>query len=82
MSVRDRFGGIESKRLRHAFATQEIEDNPMTPDEIRMFRKMEEKGWSAERQTKFLLRNITREQRERGSRAEQRQPGRVERERR
>lgn len=64
MSKEDRFGGVKSKRLRHAFATQEIESNPMTASEIRMFRRMEVKGWSPDRQTKFVVGNITREQRQ------------------
>ncbi|NSX56874.1 hypothetical protein [Parasulfitobacter algicola] len=64
MAVEDRFGGVQSKRLRHAFATQEIEANPMTPAEIALFRKMEIKGWNPARQRKFLIGRLMREQRQ------------------
>ncbi|WP_208353195.1 hypothetical protein [Pseudaestuariivita rosea] len=63
MVAKDRFGDVQSKRLRHAFATQEIEANPMTPAEIALFRKMEIKGWSPSRQRKFLIGRLRREQR-------------------
>lgn len=64
MAGQDRFGGVQSKRLRHAFATQEIESNPMTPAEIALFRKMEIKGWNPGRQRKFLIGRLMREQRQ------------------
>ncbi len=64
MEGQDRFGGIQSKRLRHAFATQEIEANPMTASEITLFRKMEIKGWKPARQRTFLIGRLMREQRQ------------------
>ena len=57
-------GTVTPHRLRHAFATQEIESNPMTPAEIALFRKMEIKGWNPGRQRKFLIGRLMREQRQ------------------
>ena len=41
-------------RLREACALQEIENNPLTPEEIAMFEMFRREGWSDERVLKFL----------------------------
>jgi hypothetical protein len=42
-------------RFREACALQEIEGNPLTPEEIAMFERFECEGWSDEKIGAFLL---------------------------
>ncbi len=42
-------------RFREACALQEIEGNPLTPEEIAMFERFEREGWSDEKIGDFLL---------------------------
>ena len=42
-------------RFREACALQEIENNPLTPDEIAMFEMFGREGWSDERVRSFLV---------------------------
>ncbi len=42
------------KRLRQAMAMQEIEGNPLTPDEVEMFEMFDREGWSGEQQQDYL----------------------------
>lgn len=60
MALGPRYDGIRSKLLRHAFAMQEIEGSPATDEEIELFRRMEDKGWSGERQARFVRYRIFR----------------------
>ncbi|WP_282092822.1 hypothetical protein [Epibacterium ulvae] len=60
MALGPRYDGIRSKLLRHAFAMQEIEGSPATDEEIELFRRMESKGWSGERQARFVRYRIFR----------------------
>ncbi|MBP6013769.1 MAG: hypothetical protein KBA31_16195 [Alphaproteobacteria bacterium] len=41
-------------RFREACALQEIEGNPLTPEEIAMFEMFRREGWSDERVLEFL----------------------------
>jgi hypothetical protein len=41
-------------RFREACALQEIENNPLTPEEIAMFETFRREGWSDERVLEFL----------------------------
>jgi hypothetical protein len=41
-------------RFREACALQEIENNPLTPEEIAMFEMFRSEGWSDERVLEFL----------------------------
>lgn len=41
-------------RFREACALQEIESNPLTPEEIAMFEMFHREGWSDERVLEFL----------------------------
>ena len=42
-------------RFREACVLQEIEGNPLTPEEIAMFERFEREGWSDEKIGEFLL---------------------------
>lgn len=41
-------------RFREACALQEIESNPLTPEEIEMFEMFRREGWSDERRRAYL----------------------------
>jgi hypothetical protein len=41
-------------RFREACALQEIENNPLTPEQIAMFQMFRREGWSDERRRAFL----------------------------
>ncbi|MCE9520982.1 MAG: hypothetical protein K8S25_00955 [Alphaproteobacteria bacterium] len=41
-------------RFREACALQEIENNPLTPEEIAMFEMFRREGWSDDRVLEFL----------------------------
>lgn len=41
-------------RFREARALQEIENNPLTPEEIAMFEMFRREGWSDERRRAYL----------------------------
>jgi len=72
MALSARYDGIKSKRLRHAFAMQEIEGSPMTDEDILLFQKVESKAWSRKRQGEVIRRvtfsQIKRLQQEQGHR--------------
>ncbi|MCF6433427.1 MULTISPECIES: hypothetical protein [unclassified Leisingera] len=60
MALSERYDGIRSKRLRHGFAMQEVENSPATDEEIELFRRMENKGWSGDRQARFVIARVKR----------------------
>ena len=60
MALSARYDGIRSKRLRHGFAMQEVENSPATDEEIELFRRMEDKGWSGDRQARFVVGRVKR----------------------
>ncbi|KPU84036.1 hypothetical protein JI58_06175 [Marinosulfonomonas sp. PRT-SC04] len=72
MALSARYDGIKSKRLRHAFAMQEIEGSPPTDAEILLFQKVERKPWSPKKQGEVIRRiafgRIKRMQQEQGHR--------------
>jgi len=41
-------------RFREACSLQEIEDNPLTPEEIAMFEMFRREGWNDERRRSYL----------------------------
>lgn len=43
------------QRLAEAIALQEIEGNPLTPDEIAMFAMFEREGWSDDERRAYIL---------------------------
>ncbi|MCZ4258702.1 hypothetical protein [Sulfitobacter sp. G21635-S1] len=63
MALSSRYDGISSKRLRHGFAMQEVENSPATDEEIELFRRMEKKGWSGDRQARFVVGSVKRQYR-------------------
>lgn len=56
MALSARYDNIKSKRLRHAFAMQEIEGSPVTDAEIALFQKVERKAWPLKRQGEVIRR--------------------------
>lgn len=44
--------GLEAIKL------QEVEDNPFTPDEIEMFERFEQEGWSEKRCRKYIFQQL------------------------
>lgn len=60
MAFSSRYDGITSERLLHAFALQEIEGNPASDEELDQYRRMQAKGWSDARQSKFVLWQLNR----------------------
>lgn len=43
------------RRLAEAIHIQQIENNPLTPDEIAMFEMFEREGWSDERCRSYII---------------------------
>lgn len=58
MALSSRYDGISSKRLRHAFALQEIESSPASDEEISLYRRMQGKGWPEKTQAKVMRRVV------------------------
>ncbi|UWQ44052.1 hypothetical protein K3718_21405 (plasmid) [Leisingera aquaemixtae] len=58
MALSSRYDGISSKRLRHAFALQEIENSPASDEEINLYRRMQRKGWPEKTQAKVMRRVV------------------------
>jgi len=55
-SMRDRLEtAARLERRKEAFALQEIEGNPLTPDEKAMFEMFDREGWSDERRRAHIL---------------------------
>ena len=52
-----------SGRLAEAAHLQEIEGNPLTPDELAMFERFEREGWSPEDRRAYIERQIRNRQR-------------------
>lgn len=44
--------GLEAIKL------QEVEDNPFTPDEIEMFERFEQEGWSEKRCREYIFQQL------------------------
>ena len=61
MTLSARYDGIHSKLLRHAFAMQEIEGSPASDEEIRLYRRLQDKGWTEQRQARVMRRLVLRE---------------------
>ena len=53
----------ESGRLAEAAHLQEIEGNPLTPDELAMFEMFEREGWAPEDRRAYIKRQIRNRQR-------------------
>jgi hypothetical protein len=51
---------VEASRLRRlaAMHMQEIEGNPLTPDEVEMFEMFEREAWSHERRRAYILAQV------------------------
>ena len=49
---------IRSQALREAIHLQEMEDNPLTAEEVAMFEMFEREGWSAEKRREYILSQI------------------------
>ncbi len=47
------------KRRLAAMRLQEIEGNPLSPDQVAMFEMFEREGWTHERRRAFILAKIT-----------------------
>lgn len=45
----------EAVRLAEAMRGQEIENNPLSEDDVRMFRMFEQEGWSGDRRRAYIL---------------------------
>lgn len=58
MGLSARYDGITSKRLRHAFAMQEIESSPPSNDELKLYQRMQRKGWTDQRQARVMRRIV------------------------
>lgn len=58
MALSARYDGISSKRLRHAFAMQEIESSPASDEEISLYKRMQGKGWTEQTQAKVMRRMV------------------------
>lgn len=58
MALNTRYDGIGSKRLRHAFALQEIENSPASDEEIKLYKRMQRKGWTEQTQAKVMRRMV------------------------
>ena len=58
MALSARYDGIRSKRLRHAFAMQEIESSPASDEEISIYKRMQDKGWTERTQAKVMRRMV------------------------
>ena len=52
-----------NRRLAEAAHLQEIEGNPLTPDELAMFEMFEREGWSPEDRRAYIKRQIRNRQR-------------------
>ena len=52
-----------SGRLAEAAHLQEIEGNPLTPDELAMFEMFEREGWSPEDRYAYIVRQVRNRQR-------------------
>jgi hypothetical protein len=46
------------KRLRQAMAMQEIEGNPLTPEEVEMFEMFDREGWSSEQRRALIIASV------------------------
>jgi hypothetical protein len=52
---------LSNQRRLQAMAMQEIEGNPLTPEEISMFEMFEREGWPHDRRRNYILAQIRAE---------------------